>query len=117
MPKYNCLPEVSAEYDQFQEEVESSAGDSGRSGFESSLAIPEPLRHEEPSDYIRDLNLAKQQNLVISTQRQKLLGTKSSITFYRSREKELLSYLCQPQKLVYCKDIERVVLKMGVPQY
>ena len=58
--EFSDLPDVFMEYDEFNEEVENSASDSGGSVFKSSSSIPEQLKQEELSDLIRDLNLSKE---------------------------------------------------------
>ena len=68
MPELNELLDLSIEYDQFQEKIESFASDHGGSVFESSSVIEEPFTLKELSDLIRNLNLSKEA-AEISTQR------------------------------------------------
>ena len=60
VPKFSDLPDITMEYDEFQEKVKSSASDSDGNGFESSLSTPEQFKQEELSDLIRNLNLCKE---------------------------------------------------------
>ena len=60
IPEFSDLPDVFMEYDDFHEEVESSASDIGESVLESSSSILEQFKQEELSDLTRDLNLSKE---------------------------------------------------------
>ena len=74
---------------------------------------------EELGDLIRDLNLSKNAS-EISASRLKdknNLSAGTKVTFYHTREKELLPYFCLEDGLVYCKDVEGLLLNMGVPEY
>ena len=73
-PEFSDLPDVFMEYDEFHEELESSASDRGRNVFERISSISEQFKQEELSDIIWDLNLSKKSsiNFGIPTQRQKL---------------------------------------------
>ncbi|XP_076799763.1 uncharacterized protein LOC143444861 [Clavelina lepadiformis] len=119
VPKFSDLPDTSLENDEFHEKVESSASDSSGSVFESRPLILEPFKQEELSDLIRDLNLSKEAAEILASRLKdkNCLGSGASITFYHTREKELRPYFSQQDELVYCKDIEGLLLKMGVPQY
>ena len=103
-------------YDEFLDEVQSSASDSGGSLFESSSSIPEQIKQEELSDLIRDLHLSKEaaKNLAPDSKTKTVL--ESELQFYRTREKGLFPYFSE-EELFYCKDIEGLLLKMRVPQY
>ena len=118
VPEFSDLPDVFMEYE-FHEEVENSLSDSGGSVFKSSLSITDQFKQEELSYLIRDLNLSKEGAEILGS---RLKGknfsrTGTSITFYRTREKELLPYFSKEEELVFCKDIEGVQLKMGASQY
>ena len=71
------------------------------------------------SDLVRDLNLSKEAAEILASRLKdkNCLRTGGSITFYQTREKKLLLYFSEQDELVYCKDIEGLVLKMGMPQY
>ena len=87
MPEFNDLPDIFMEYDEFHEEVESSASGSGGNMFQSSSAI-EPFRQEDLGDFIRDLNLSKEAEEILAYQLKNTncLGTTASIAFYSTRE-------------------------------
>ena len=89
-PEFSNLSEVSMDYE-FHEEVEGSAtaSDSGGSVFESSSSIPDQFMQE-----LSDLNLSKAAEILASRLKNKsCLRTGASITFYHTRQKELLSLL------------------------
>ena len=118
VPAFSDLLDVSIEYE-FHEEVESSLSDSGGSVFKSSLSITDQFKQEELSDLIRNLNLSKEAVEILASRLKdkNCLRTGASITFYRTREKELLPYFSKEEELVFCKDIEVVLLKMEASQY
>ena len=118
VPEFSDLADVSIEYE-FHEEIESSASDSGRSVFESSSSVPEQFKQEELSNLIRDLNLSKEAAEILASRlkNKNCLGTGASITFYRTRKNELLPHFSEKKELLYCKDIEGLLLKMGVSRY
>ena len=80
--------------------------------FESILSIPEQFKQEELSDLIRGLNLSNQAAEILEShlKDKNCLRTEASMTFYSTREKELLPYFGE-EELVYCKDIEGILLK------
>ena len=67
--EFNDLPDVN----EFNEEVESSASDSGESVFKSSLSTPEQFKQKELSDLIRiSTYLTKHQKYCHPHSKQKL---------------------------------------------
>ena len=61
VPEFSDLPDISMEYDEFYEDVESSASDSGGNVFKINSSILEQFKQDELSDLIRDLNYLKKQ--------------------------------------------------------
>ena len=45
------------------------------------------------------------------------LSPRTKITFYRNREQKLLQYFTKEKNLVYCNDIQGLLLEMGIPNY
>ena len=115
VPVPEFVPDIPMGYDEFHEEVESSASDSVGSVFESSSSVPKQFKQEEVSDLVRDLNLSKEAAEILASRLKdkNCLRTGASITFYRTREKELLPYFSEQDELVYCKDIEGLLQKNG----
>ena len=87
--------------------------------FESSSSILEQFKQEELSDLISDLNLSKQAAEIYASQLKdkKWLKTRILVAFYCLRETELLLFVSKQKGCIYCKNIQGLLLKMGVPQY
>ena len=73
----------------------------------------------ELNDLIRDLNLPKQsaEALASRLQEKHLLEAGTSISFYRNREEKLRKYFQSDGQLVYCTDVEGLLLAMGLSAY
>ena len=71
------------------------------------------------NDLIRDLNLPKQsaEVLVSRLQEKHLFKAGTSVSFYRNREEKLRKYFQSDGQLVYCSDVERLLLAMGLSAY
>ena len=82
VPEFKDLPDVLV-CDEFYEEIESFASDSGVSVFESSSSISEQFKQEKLSDLMRDLNLSKQAAEILASglKGKSCLRTGASITF------------------------------------
>jgi len=108
VPEFSNLPEISMEYDKFHKEEESFTCDGGGIVFQSCSAFPEPFKQQENqedlSDFIKVLNLSKEAAKFLHPNQKTntAIGTGASITFYRTREKELLPYFRQQEKLICC---------------
>ena len=100
------------------ESLESSC-DNGGSVYEKSSTIPEQFSQEELSDLIRDLNLFKNASEILASRLKdkNSLSAERKVTFYRTRKKEVLSYFCLEDGLVFCKDVEGLLLNMEVLEY
>ena len=70
-------------------------------------------------DLIRDLNLPKQSAEVLASRLQEkhLLKAGTSVLFYRNREENLRKYFQFDGQLVYCTDVEGLLLVMGLSLY
>ena len=68
------------------------------------------------NDLTRDLNLPKQSAEVLASRLQKkhLLKAGTSVSFYRNREEKLRKYFQSDGQLVYCTDVEGLLLAMGL---
>ena len=87
--------------------------------FKISSSIPDQCNQEELNDLIRNLNLSIEaaEILAFRLKDRNCLRTGASITFYCTREKELLPHFSKKEEAVYSKDIKKLLLKIGVPQY
>src|SRR5215469_12385855 len=73
----------------------------------------------ELNDLIRDLSLSKTSSELLDSRinEKNLLGKDARITFFRRRHEDYMSYFCQEEDLVYCRDVAAVLVKLGAPQY
>ena len=73
----------------------------------------------ELNDLIRDLNFPKQSAEVLASKQQEkhLLKAGTSVSFYRNREENLRKYFKSDCQLVYCTDVEGLLLAMGLSAY
>ena len=112
------LPDMTTNWNDVHESLESSC-DSGSSVYDGSSTIPEQISQEELSNLIRDLNLSQNGSEILasSLKDKNSLSAGTTVTFYRTKEKKLLPYFCLEDGLVYCKDVEGLLLNMGVPEY
>ena len=90
--------------------------------FQPSSSFSErPLlfNQSELNDLVRDLNFSKHASELLASrlQEKNLLQPGSSVTFYRNREKLFLNYFSLKSSLVYCHDIEGLLLQLGITQY
>ena len=72
----------------------------------------------ELNDLIQDLNLPKQSAKVLASRLQeKHLKAGISVSFYRNREEKLRKYFQFDGQLVYCTDVDGVLLVMSLSAY
>ena len=71
------------------------------------------------NDLIRDLNLPKQSAKMLASRLQEkhLLKVGTSVSFYRNREEKLRKNFQSDGQLVYCTDVEGLLLAMGLSAY
>ena len=71
------------------------------------------------NDLIQDLNMPKQSAKVLASRLQKkhFLKAGTSVLFYRNREENLRKYFQCDGQLVYCTDVEGLLLAMGLSAY
>ena len=71
------------------------------------------------NDLVRDLYLPKESAELLASrlQENRMLKPGTSVSFYRNREAELRKYFCSDGQLVYCIDVEGLLLFMGLPAY
>ena len=118
MPQFSHLPEKPSEWDFVHQASESCSESDVSSIFEESSTSPKQFNQEELSDLIRDLNLSKEASEVLASRLKdkKCLSVGMKVTFYRTRESDLLPYY-RSEGLVFCSDVEGLLLKMGIPEY
>ena len=79
----------------------------------------ERFDQNELSDLIRDLNLSKDSSKLLASRlkEKNVLQPGKKITFYRRREKDLLSFFTKENNLVFCSDIGNLLKKTGLSEY
>ncbi|GFU64796.1 uncharacterized protein TNCV_2128701 [Trichonephila clavipes] len=78
---------------------------------------PQPFNQKELSDLVRELNLTKEASEILASRlkEKKLLTPETNITFYRTREKNLLPFFFSQEKyLVFCNDVGGLLQQMGL---
>ncbi|GFY01568.1 uncharacterized protein TNCV_2607521 [Trichonephila clavipes] len=75
---------------------------------------PQPFNQKELSDLVRDLNLPKEVSEILASRlkEKNLLTLETNITFYRTREKNLLPFFSQEKDLVFCNDVGGLLQQM-----
>ena len=73
----------------------------------------------ELNDLIQDLNLPKQSAEVLASRLQEkhLLKAGTSVSFYRNRKEKLKKYFQSDGQLVYCTNVEGLLLAIGLSAY
>ena len=101
---------TNSDYDDEEQGIAHEAWNAGRVSLYSQ---------PELNDLIRDLNLPKQSAEVLASilQEKHLLKAGTSVSFYRNREEKLRKYFHSDGRLVYCTDVERLLLAMGLSAY
>lgn len=118
IPTFHQLPELSD--DELNLSSGSTdidhAGDSDYAGCSSTSAH---FNQNELNDLVRDLYLSKENSeLLASRLREKnLLEFGTKVTFYRTREKDLLNFFSQEDDIVFCQDVRGLLIKMGHSEY
>ena len=117
--QFSHLPEKPSEWDFVHQASESCSESDVSSIFEESSTSPKQFNQEKLSDLIRDLNLSKEASEVLASRLKdkKCLSVGTKVTFYRTRESDLLPYYRSEEGLVFCSDVEGLLLKMGIPEY
>ncbi|KAI6647375.1 hypothetical protein LOD99_12371 [Oopsacas minuta] len=87
--------------------------------FQGPSSEPSLFNQEELNDLIRDLDLSKESfELLASRLKEKnLLHQGTKVALYRYREQEFQQYFCEKNGLVFCPNVEGLLLAMGVPNY
>ena len=121
MPTFTDLSEIDDEKLGLFSDSSQTDEDSDLNFQTSSSFSERPLlfNQSELNDLVRDLNLSKQASELLASrlQEKNLLQPGSSVTFYRNREKMFLNYFFLKNSLVYCHDIEGLLLQLRITQY
>ena len=84
-----------------------------------STMRPQCFNQAELNDLVRDLSLSKEASELLASRlnEKNLLQHGTKVTFYRSREKDLLQYFRVDSDLVYCHDVSGLLYAVGVTLY
>ena len=106
----SSTPSTNSDDDNEEQDIAHEAWNAGRVSLYSQ---------SELNDLIRDLNLPKQSAEVLASRLQEkhLPIAGKSVSFYRNREKKLRKYFQCDGQLVYCTDVEGLLLAMGLSAY
>lgn len=118
IPTFHQLPELSQ--DEFNlSDVPCDTDQGSDSDYGGTSSSPQRFNQNELSDLIRDLSLSKEASELLASRLndKNILERGTKITFYRTREKDLLPFFCQENNLVFCQDIRGLLIKMGLPEY
>ena len=120
VPVFTSLPQLHDSDSEEPHALECSETSEGSCNeYEESSSSPKQLTQQELNDLIKDLNLSKQgSELLASRLKEKnCLQPDAKITFYRNRETGILPFFIQDNDLVYCNNINGLLLKMKIPNY
>ena len=117
IPTFSCLPEFSENEDLSQ--MEGSKSDRSDSDFAGPSSTAQKFNQPELNDLIRDLNLSKESSELLASRlkEKNLLDSETKVTFYRNREKNMIPFFSENNKLVFCSDVEGLLKEMGLPGY
>ena len=73
----------------------------------------------ELNDLFRDLGLSQEllEILACRLNEKNRIRVNTKIAICRSREQKLLGYFTKEENLVYCNDMKRLLLELGIPNY
>jgi len=117
IPSFQQLPAISEGEFHFSD-ISCNTDRESNSDYGTS-SNPQRFNQTELSDLIRDLCLSKEASEFLASRLndKNLLDSGSKITFYRTREKHLLSFFSHESNLVFCQDARGLLIKMGLPEY
>ncbi|GFV59718.1 uncharacterized protein TNCV_1907891 [Trichonephila clavipes] len=80
---------------------------------------PQPINQKELSDLLRDMNLPKEASEILASRSKEkyLLTPETNITFYRTREKNMLPFFSQEKDLVFSNDVGGLLQQIGLKKY
>ncbi|QQP53101.1 Uncharacterized protein FKW44_005452 [Caligus rogercresseyi] len=87
--------------------------------FEGTTSQPKQFNRGELNDLVRDLNLPKKSAELLASRlsEKNLLQSGTTISFYRTRDSEFVSFFSEKDGLVYCNDIVGLLDKLGISNY
>lgn len=81
--------------------------------------VPELFNQNKVNDFVWDQNLNKEsaEPLASRLNEKHLLAKGTKVTFYRYRNAESVPFFNEDTDVVHCKDVEGVILRIGVHKY
>lgn len=115
IPIFQTLPDISKEEFELFENISHSTDDSD-SDYEGVSTIPQLFNQDELSDLARELNLSKEASELLASRlhEKNLLQPGTKVSFYRTREKDMLPFFTQEDNLTFCLDVKGLLEKMGL---
>nr|CAI5835337.1 unnamed protein product [Callosobruchus analis] len=117
IPTFHELPDISD--NEHCPSDRSSHTNETNSDDEWTSSVPQRFNQNELNDLTRDLNLSKKAAEVLASRlkEKNLLEQGTKITFYRTREKDLLPFFSQEDNLVFCHEIRGLMKEMVLSAY
>ena len=118
IPTFHQLPELEDGQSSSDQYSDNNLNE-GDGDYEGMSSVPQRFRQEELNDLVRDLNLSKAASELLASRLndKNLLERGTKITYYRTREKNLLPFLSQENNHVYCHEVSGLLEKMGSTEY
>lgn len=93
--------------------------DTSDNDFECELKAPKLFNQDDLNDLIRDLGLSKHASEILASRlKERNLVTKgTNVSYYRTRERNLLQYFAEEDDFVFCKDVSGLMAAMGLQNY
>lgn len=84
-----------------------------------SICDHQLFNQSELNDLVRDLNLSKNSAEILASRlkEKNLLSPGTLVSFYRQREKALLPFFSEDKNLVFCNNIQGLMMEMGIEEY
>ena len=82
-------------------------------------SVPETFSQSELNNLVCDFSLSKESAELLATRlnEKHLLARDTKVTFYRNKHAEFIPFFEEKDDLVYCTNIENVLLCLGVQTY
>ena len=80
---------------------------------------PKPFSQGQLNNQVRDLGLSQKSSEILASclGEHGILDSATKIAFYRDRGDSLIRFFTMEDDLVYCNNIQGLLLKMGIPEY
>lgn len=96
-----------------EEKSYSSSDESGTADFNPGVSSePQPFNQEDLSALVRDLGLSKKASEILASRlkQRNLLTPETRISYYRTRETELISFFSEDADFFFCSDVPGLLM-------